>query len=49
MQFITDDLALAQNPIFEEDLMVHILSQLGDGYSNIFAARKVREIALSYP
>lgn len=49
MRSIADALALAQNPISEEDLMVHILSQLGDKYSNIVAAIKVRETALSYP
>lgn len=48
MRSIADDLALAQNPISEEDLMVHILSQLGDEYANIVAAIKVRETALSY-
>lgn len=49
MRSIADDLALAQSPISEEDLMVHILSQLGDEYGNIVAAIKVRETALSYP
>ena len=49
MRAIADDLALAQSPIAEEDLLVHILSQLGDEYSAIVAAIKVRETPLSYP
>lgn len=48
MQEIVDDLALAQSPVLEEDLMAHILSQLGDDYSTIAAAIKVRDTPLSY-
>ena len=35
--------------MIEEDLMVHILSQLDDEYTTIFAALKVRETPSSYP
>lgn len=48
MHFMADDIALAQSPIVEEDLLVHILSQLGDDYNTIVAAIKVRENPLSY-
>ncbi|CAI9263813.1 unnamed protein product [Lactuca saligna] len=40
MRGITDELALIQRPIDEEDLIVHILSQLGDEYNNIITAIK---------
>jgi len=49
MRAIADDLALAQSPVSEEDLMVHILSQLGEDNSTIAAAIKVRDTPLSYP
>ncbi|KAL4563236.1 hypothetical protein LXL04_027276 [Taraxacum kok-saghyz] len=48
MRSIADALALAQSPVSEEDLMVYILSQLGDDYNTIAAAIKVRENPLSY-
>ncbi|KAL4558553.1 hypothetical protein LXL04_036754 [Taraxacum kok-saghyz] len=48
MRSIADDLALAQSPVSEEDLMVYILSQLGIEYNTIAAAIKVRENPLSY-
>lgn len=49
MRSIADELALVQSPIDEEDLMVHILTQLGDEYNSITAALKVRENPISYP
>lgn len=39
---IADNLALAQSPIDEEDLVVHILGQLGEEYSQISYALKIR-------
>ncbi|KAJ9562385.1 LOW QUALITY PROTEIN: hypothetical protein OSB04_007545 [Centaurea solstitialis] len=48
MRTIADELALAQSPVSDEDLMVHILAQLGDDYTPISAAIKVRETPLSY-
>ncbi|KAJ9556427.1 hypothetical protein OSB04_011041 [Centaurea solstitialis] len=49
MRSIADELALVQSPVHEEDLLVHILSQLGDEYTSIIAAIKVREHPISYP
>ena len=49
MRSIADELALAQSPINEEDLLVYILSQLGDEYNPITAALKVREQPVTYP
>lgn len=43
MRSIADDLALAQSPVAEEDLLVHILSQLSEEYITIVAAIKARE------
>lgn len=43
MKSIADELAVAQSLILEEDLVVHILTQLGDELNNIVAAIKVRE------
>nr|XP_043615796.1 uncharacterized protein LOC122587696 [Erigeron canadensis] len=43
------DITLAQSPVSEEDLMVHILTQLGDEYTPIASALKVRETPISYP
>ncbi|KAL4566494.1 hypothetical protein LXL04_030610 [Taraxacum kok-saghyz] len=48
MRTIDDELALAQSPVTEEDLLVHILSQLGDEFGTIVAAIKVHETPLSY-
>ncbi|GKE08007.1 retrovirus-related pol polyprotein from transposon TNT 1-94 [Tanacetum coccineum] len=42
---IADELALAQSPIHEEDLVVHILAQLGDEYNNIVAAIKDNDLS----
>ena len=49
MRTIADELALAQSPVSDEDLIVHILAQLGDDYTSISVAIKVRENPLSYP
>lgn len=49
MQSISDALALAQSPIDEEELQVHILNQLGDEFNPIVAAIRVRETPLSFP
>lgn len=48
MRAIADELALTQNPICDEDLIVHIIAQLGDEYKPIVAAIKVRESAISF-
>ncbi|KAK9065403.1 hypothetical protein SSX86_016786 [Deinandra increscens subsp. villosa] len=49
MRAIADDLALAQSPIPDEDLVVYILTQLGDEFNPITAALKVRETPIKYP
>ncbi|KAF5774956.1 hypothetical protein HanRHA438_Chr13g0616971 [Helianthus annuus] len=46
---IADDLALVQSPVHEEDLLVHILSQLGEEYSQLNAALKTRQHSITYP
>ncbi|PWA64296.1 gag-polypeptide of LTR copia-type [Artemisia annua] len=48
MKGIADELALAQAPIDDEDLIVHILTQLGDDYKHITAALKVRDTPLTF-
>ncbi|GJY63739.1 putative zinc finger, CCHC-type, LTR copia-type gag-polypeptide, partial [Tanacetum coccineum] len=40
MRSITDELALVQSLIHEEDLLVHILTKLGDEYNSITATLK---------
>lgn len=45
---IIDALALAQSLVSEEDLMVHILLQLGEDYKTIAAAIKVQDNPISY-
>ncbi|XP_019155246.1 PREDICTED: uncharacterized protein LOC109152126 [Ipomoea nil] len=47
MRAVADDLALAQCPVSEEDLLVHILTQLGEEYNSIISAVRVREKPLS--
>ncbi|XP_022032713.1 uncharacterized protein LOC110933816 [Helianthus annuus] len=46
---MSDELSLAQEPVKEEDLIVHILNQLGDEYGNIVATIKSQDTAISYP
>lgn len=48
MRSITDELALIQNPISDEDLIIHIITQLGDKYSPIIAALKVCESSIDF-
>ncbi|KAI4351332.1 hypothetical protein L6164_005707 [Bauhinia variegata] len=48
MRSIADELALAQHPMAEDDLIVHILTQLGNEYSPLVAAIKVRDSPISY-
>lgn len=49
MKTISDDLALAQSPVDEEDLNVHVLAQLGDNYAHIVATLKVRDTTITFP
>ncbi|GFP89753.1 hypothetical protein PHJA_001119100 [Phtheirospermum japonicum] len=48
MRAIADDLALAQSPISEEDLVVHVITQLGDEFNSIVAALRVRETPIAF-
>lgn len=48
MRAIADELALTQNPVSDDDLIVHIITQLGNDYGPIVAAIKVRETAISF-
>ncbi|KAJ8754123.1 hypothetical protein K2173_002021 [Erythroxylum novogranatense] len=48
MRSITGELALIQNPISDEDLIVHIITQLRDEYNPIVAALKVRESSIDF-
>ncbi|KAL4576014.1 hypothetical protein LXL04_012102 [Taraxacum kok-saghyz] len=49
MKNIADDLALAQSPVDEEDLIVHILGQLGEEYNHISSALKIRDTPITFP
>lgn len=48
MWSIANDLALTQNPTSEEDLIVHIIAQLGEEFNPIIAAIKVRESPIPF-
>ncbi|GKC84653.1 putative RNA-directed DNA polymerase, partial [Tanacetum coccineum] len=48
MKAIADELALAQKPIDDDDLIVHILTNLGDDYKQITAALKIRDTPITF-
>ena len=48
MRAIADELALTQNPVSDDDLIVYIITRLGDDYSPIVAALKVRETPITF-
>ncbi|VFQ83622.1 unnamed protein product [Cuscuta campestris] len=48
MQSIANELALVQSPVSEEDLVVHVLNQVGDEYDSITSAARVRAEPLSF-
>ncbi|KAJ0576559.1 putative transcription factor interactor and regulator CCHC(Zn) family [Helianthus annuus] len=48
MKAIADELALAQKPIDDDDLTVHILTHLGDDYKEIVAALKTRDTPITF-
>ncbi|XP_019167693.1 PREDICTED: uncharacterized protein LOC109163407 [Ipomoea nil] len=48
MRAIADDLALAQCPVTDEDLIVYVLTQLGEEYNSIISAVRVRETPISW-
>ncbi|KAJ9541946.1 hypothetical protein OSB04_028452 [Centaurea solstitialis] len=49
MKSIADELALVQNPVKDEDLMVHILCQLGDDFKNVAQSLRLLDSKLSFP
>lgn len=49
MKSIADELALVQQPVTDEDLMVHVLCQLGDDYKNIAAALRFLDTKIMFP
>ncbi|VFQ94022.1 unnamed protein product [Cuscuta campestris] len=48
MRTIADELALVQSPISEEDLVVHVLNQVGPDYDPISSAALLRPSAISF-
>ncbi|XP_019177846.1 PREDICTED: uncharacterized protein LOC109173040 [Ipomoea nil] len=48
MRAIADDLALAQCPVTDEDLVVYVLTQLGEEYNSIISAVRIRETPVSW-
>lgn len=48
MRSIADELALIQNSISDEDLIVHIITQLEDEYNPIFSIIKIHESPIGF-
>lgn len=48
MHSIADELALIQNSISDEDLIVHIITQLEDEYNPIFSVIKNYESPIGF-
>ncbi|VFQ79446.1 unnamed protein product [Cuscuta campestris] len=48
MQSIANDLALAQHPVPEMDLTVHVLNQMGEEYDSIVSVARVLESPLPF-
>ncbi|KAM0032842.1 hypothetical protein Hdeb2414_s0016g00479421 [Helianthus debilis subsp. tardiflorus] len=48
MKLIADELALAQKPVDEDDLIVHIITHLGEDYKQVAAAVKMRDTSISF-
>ncbi|KAJ0545685.1 putative RNA-directed DNA polymerase [Helianthus annuus] len=49
MKSIADELALVQHPVKDEDLMVHILCQLGEEYKNVAQSLRLLNSKLTFP
>ncbi|PWA77021.1 jacalin-like lectin domain-containing protein [Artemisia annua] len=49
MKSIFDELALTQSPIPEEDLVIHVMNQLGDDYASLVASFKTRDTTIAFP
>ncbi|VFQ83194.1 unnamed protein product [Cuscuta campestris] len=48
MQTIANELALIQNPISEEDLVVHVLNQVGEDYDAISSTALLRPTSIPF-
>ncbi|KAJ0681891.1 putative transcription factor interactor and regulator CCHC(Zn) family [Helianthus annuus] len=48
MKAIADELTLAREPVTDEDLIVHIVNQLGDDYANVAAVLKMRDTTITF-
>ncbi|VFQ66546.1 unnamed protein product [Cuscuta campestris] len=48
MRSIANELALIQNPISEQDLVVHVLNQVGDEYDAIASAALLRPTSIAF-
>ncbi|XP_019176944.1 PREDICTED: uncharacterized protein LOC109172244 [Ipomoea nil] len=48
MRAIADDLALVASPVSEDDLVVYVITQLGDEYNPCFSAIRIRENPISF-
>ncbi|KAM0042261.1 putative transcription factor interactor and regulator CCHC(Zn) family [Helianthus debilis subsp. tardiflorus] len=48
MKAIADELALAQKPVDDDDLIVHVITHLGDDYKEISAALKIRDTPITF-
>ncbi|KAI3761585.1 hypothetical protein L1987_52005 [Smallanthus sonchifolius] len=48
MKAIADELTLAREPVTDEDLIVHIINQLGDEYANVAAVLKMRDTTITF-
>ncbi|KAL9997722.1 putative RNA-directed DNA polymerase [Helianthus debilis subsp. tardiflorus] len=49
MKSIADELALVQNPVKDEDLMVHILCQLGDDFKPVATSLRLLDSKITFP
>ncbi|GJX20824.1 putative RNA-directed DNA polymerase [Tanacetum coccineum] len=49
MKSIADELALVQNLVKDEDLMVHILCQLGDEFKNVAQSLRLLDSKITFP
>ncbi|KAD6454563.1 hypothetical protein E3N88_09269 [Mikania micrantha] len=48
MKSIADELALAQKPVDEDDLVIHIITHLGDDYKQVTTAVKMRDTPVTF-
>ncbi|KAJ0533609.1 putative RNA-directed DNA polymerase [Helianthus annuus] len=48
MKAIADELPFAQKPVDDDDLIVHVITDLGDDYKQVTAAVKIRDNPISF-